>query len=95
VRIYSYTESDIEDLATDAGQKMIAWLWSEGYLTDEQFDELQDARPVFLFRSVAWYTRLWKKLWPQANADTRALMVARLPNFKERWDETHQQTDAD
>jgi len=82
MHIYSYTEHDIEDLATDAGMKMIAWLWKEGYLGDEMFDELTDARPVFLFREVSWYFRLWKKLWPTDKANSCRLMIARLPSFR-------------
>jgi hypothetical protein len=78
---YMYDEKALEDLATDAGMRMIAWLYDEGYVTGPGFDALMDEKPVFLYKKLPWYSRIWKKLWPNGNKDSRYLVIVRLPRF--------------
>lgn len=81
--MYSLTTEQMEMMADAAGEIQLNWLLENEFLTEDQFNSLIKRRLHFLYKKASWYTRLWKKIWPNSKAETAQFVIVRLPEFKE------------
>ncbi len=81
MKAYMMEPSHLEDFATRAGFQMLDWLIDNGYITEDDEHQLRSQRPVILYKSLPWYSKWWKKLWPSCNEEDHMMVVVRLPDF--------------